>query len=45
MFLSEMSLRLGQSKFDQFLDRGFIVLMVLVFAYIVFSLFSFGWLP
>ena len=40
----KMNLKVDQSKFDQFLDLGFIVLIGVVFAYILFSLFSFAWL-
>lgn len=40
-----MNLKLAQFNFDQFRDRAFTVLMVLVFAYIMFSLVSFAWLP
>jgi hypothetical protein len=38
-----MLLRLDHVKFDQFVDGTFVMLMV-VFAYILFSLFSFAWL-
>ncbi len=40
-----MNLRPDQSKFDQFLDRGFIVLIAVLFAYILLSLITFPWVP
>jgi hypothetical protein len=39
-----MRLKLDHVKFDQFVDGTFVMLMVVVFAYILFSLFSFAWL-
>ena len=40
-----MNLRQDQSKFDQFLDRGFVALIVVVFGYILVSIIAFPWAP
>jgi len=40
-----MNLKVDRSKFDQFLDGGFVVLVAVLFGYILVSLVSFAWLP
>ncbi len=40
-----MNLKVDQSKFDQFLDRCFMVLIAAVFGYILVSLITFPWVP
>lgn len=40
-----MSLKADQSKLDQFLDRGFVVLIAVLFGYIFISLITFPWVP
>jgi hypothetical protein len=40
-----MNLKTDQSKFDQFLDRGFVALIAVVFGYILVSLITFPLVP
>ena len=40
-----MDLKSDQSKLDRFLDRGFVVLIAVLFGCILVSLIAFPWVP